>query len=189
MSEPDPAFDELLAASSLGSPQAMEIRAETPTEASWRFMKKVADLGTEAAVQPDDINEAVGRVQAFVDDVLEKGWHHIGATTPWQGDLGRKTLVASDLFILLTAFAQATSVLHALQDEFGILDDGKTEPVVMSEGNMLAALKIRAVGVFAADSRRPAKLMQRKATRWHEIPGEGARDVEWQRHNTAGGSS
>lgn len=70
----------------------------------------------------------------------------------------------------------------SLTGEFGILDDGKpmeidgkSQVLLLNADQVRVALEIRAKGVFAAESRRPARLMQRRVTGWQEIPGDGAR--------------
>ncbi len=50
-------FDELLAASSLGSPEALAIRARTPADVSERFMRKVALAEQAAAPETPDFFE------------------------------------------------------------------------------------------------------------------------------------
>lgn len=65
----------------------------------------------------------------------------------------------------------------SLNDEYGILDDGKKIPRVISAESARKALEARIEGVFAAGGPRPARLMWRQANGWREIPGEGARDV------------
>ena len=70
----------------------------------------------------------------------------------------------------------------SLRNEFGILDDGrpmeidgKSQVLLLNAEGARGALELRANGVFAVESRRPARLMQRRATQWQEIPGDGVR--------------
>jgi len=96
----------------------------------------------------------------------------------WYGNV--RILNESDLVALLAERARLVAELEqvssgALHDEYGILDDGggdrqaRTEPIPMPVGNAAMGIELRAKGIFAPGSRRPARLMQRKVTDWVEI--------------------
>jgi hypothetical protein len=96
-------------------------------------------------------------------------------------DLAEIPILAIELRELVALAEQA----DALADEFGILDDGKameidgkSQVLLLNDGQARAALEVRAKGIFAADAHRPARLMQRPVTGWQEIPGDGARGTD-----------
>lgn len=74
--------------------------------------------------------------------------------------------------------AEIRALRGALRDEYGILDLGgglrqvTTEPIPLRVENAALSVEMRAKGVFDPGSRRPARLMRRKATEWVEIPSD-----------------
>lgn len=115
--------------------------------------------------------------------------HAIFLSVQTEGTVSVKAVEFLDRYV--HAVADEYDRLNAsLTDEFGILDDGKpmeidgkSQVLLLNADQVRVALEVRAKDAFAAESRRPARLMQRLVTGWKEIPGDGARGEREDAHS------
>lgn len=146
-------------------------------EALLQILYAAGDGGTFVQVCAGDFDRPA-MVNADETDLTERllAWRD-AAVQAATADLRRLLEAAErredELVVHIDKLEAAT---NGLSDEYGILDHGgplfsaKTEPTVMAAENMAIAVEVRAKGIFAPDSRRPASLMRRQATDWEEIP-------------------